>query len=81
MLERRRSRANPAAAFILLGTGVYLGSAGWWTQAWFHVSLAAWLANSLLVSGEEAKASHRGGPAYPVAAVSLPLNFQATLLQ
>lgn len=47
---QRAARANPIAAMILLATGVYLGSAGWWTQPWFYVALAAWLANSLLAT-------------------------------
>jgi hypothetical protein len=45
---RRAGRLNPAAAFAVLGTGIYLGSAGFWTQGWFWVALAAWLANTLL---------------------------------
>lgn len=46
--ERRSTRANPIAAMTLLATGLYLGSAGWWTSGWFVVSVvlfvfsAAW---------------------------------------
>ncbi len=45
---RSSSRVNPLAALVVLGTGVYLGASGWWSQAWFYVALAAWLANSVL---------------------------------
>lgn len=45
---RRATRLNPAAALIVLATGIWLGSQGWWTEGWFYVSIAAWLANSLL---------------------------------
>jgi hypothetical protein len=33
-----------------LGTGLFLGSSGWWSQAWFWVALASWLANSALAA-------------------------------
>lgn len=44
----RSGRWNPVVALVLLATGVYLGSIGWWEQAWFHVSLAGWFANVFL---------------------------------
>lgn len=47
-LARRATRLNPAAALIVLATGVWLGSQGWWSAGWFYVSIGAWLANSLL---------------------------------
>jgi uncharacterized membrane protein len=47
-LARRASRTTPLIAMTVLATGVYLGSAGWWTQSWFFLSLAVWLVNSLL---------------------------------
>ncbi|MFO7691934.1 MAG: hypothetical protein R6V57_02495 [Vicinamibacterales bacterium] len=47
---RRSGRANPPAAMLLLGSGVYLGSAGWWSQPWFYVALGAWAANLLLAT-------------------------------
>jgi hypothetical protein len=47
---RRSSAANPVAALALLGTGIYLGSHGWWAYGWFYVALAAWLVNSLLAA-------------------------------
>jgi len=46
--EHRLSRWNPVIALVLLASGVYLGSAGWWTQGWFYVSIAAWLVNAAL---------------------------------
>lgn len=49
-LERRTTRWNPPVALVLLASGVYLGSGGWWTEPWFHVSVLAWVANSLLAS-------------------------------
>ena len=49
-LERRTTRWNPAAALVLLASGIYLGSAGWWAEPWFHTSVAAWLANSFLAA-------------------------------
>jgi hypothetical protein len=45
---RRATRLNPAAAFLVLATGIWLGSRGWWSAGWFYVSIAAWLATSLL---------------------------------
>lgn len=45
---RRATRLNPAAAFVVLATGIWLGSQGWWSAGWFYVSIAAWLATSLL---------------------------------
>lgn len=47
---RRASKANPVAALVLLGTGVYLGSFGWWTEPWFFVALAAWVLNAGLAA-------------------------------
>jgi hypothetical protein len=48
--EQRSTRWNPAAAFLLLATGVYLGSYGWWTQPWFFVALGAWVVNAALAA-------------------------------
>ena len=47
-LARRATKWNPAAAFALLGTGIYLGSIGWWAQEWFYVAITAWVANTVL---------------------------------
>jgi len=47
-LARRAARLNPVAALAVLGTGLYLGSAGWWSQGWFYVALGLWLLNSVL---------------------------------
>lgn len=44
----RSTRINPLAALVLLGTGIYLGSYGWWSAAWFYVAAGAWVANLLL---------------------------------
>lgn len=44
----RVARLNPIAALILLASGIYLGSIGWWSQPWFFVSIGAWLVNSAL---------------------------------
>lgn len=45
---QRSSRWKPLAALALLGTGVYLGSAGWWSQSWFFVAVAGWIVNAVL---------------------------------
>lgn len=50
VFARQSSAANPVAALVLLGTGIYLGSRGWWAFGWFYVALAAWLGNSLLAT-------------------------------
>jgi hypothetical protein len=47
-LDRRASRANPPIAMVLLATGIYLGSAGFWSMAWFYVAVAAWVLNCAL---------------------------------
>ena len=47
---RRSSRANPALAFAVLASGVYLGSYGWWGQPWFYVAAAAWVLNTALAA-------------------------------
>jgi hypothetical protein len=46
----RSARANPPAAMLLLASGLYLGSAGWWSQPWFYVAAGAWAANFLLAT-------------------------------
>ena len=43
-------RANAPAAMLLLGTGLYMGSTGWWSQSWFFVALGAWVANFVLAT-------------------------------
>jgi uncharacterized membrane protein len=45
---RRATRFNPLLAILLLATGVWLGSAGFWSAAWFWVALAGWFANLTL---------------------------------
>jgi pimeloyl-ACP methyl ester carboxylesterase len=42
------SKWNLLVALVLLGSGIYLGSIGWWTQPWFYVAAGAWVANSVL---------------------------------
>lgn len=50
-LGHRAERMNPVSAFLVLGTGVYLGSAGWWGQGWFYVAVALWVLNAVLAAG------------------------------
>ncbi len=47
-LSRRAAKWNPLSAFVLLASGIYLGSWGWWSQPWFYVAIAAWVADSAL---------------------------------
>lgn len=47
-LARRSARFNPAISLVLLATGLYMGSLGWWHQPWFRVALGAWFLNALL---------------------------------
>jgi uncharacterized membrane protein len=49
-LGRRAGRFNPPSAMVLLASGLYLGSLGWWTQGWFIVAVLAWIANAMLAS-------------------------------
>ncbi len=44
----RSARWNPLVALVLLASGVYLGTVGWWTQPWFLVALGAWFASSFI---------------------------------
>lgn len=46
----RSTRANGPAAMILLATGVYLGSSGWWSQAWFYVAVGVWFTSLALAT-------------------------------
>jgi uncharacterized membrane protein len=42
---------EPAAAIVVLVTGVYLTNvAGFWTLGWVQVSIAAWLVNAVLAA-------------------------------
>jgi hypothetical protein len=63
---RTASRTHPPAALVLLATGVYLGSAGWWAQPWFFVAIAVWIVNSALaamfVDGSTSQLSAAIGP-------------------
>lgn len=57
-LGRRAARWTPVAAMVVLASGAYLGSYGWWTQSWFFVSLGAWLASALLSAAVVQRAEH-----------------------
>lgn len=46
--SHRATTWNPLAALVLLASGIYLGSIGWWSLAWFYVAVAAWIANLVL---------------------------------
>jgi hypothetical protein len=48
---RKATAANPPVALALLASGIYLGSAGWWSTGWFYVALAAWVVNCVLAIG------------------------------
>lgn len=61
--SRRAHRWNPLAAFVLLGTGIYLGSIGWWTQPWFHVAVGAWVMNALLAGAVVERSARQLGAA------------------
>lgn len=69
---RLLTRANPFVALVLLLSGIYLGSAGWWTQGWFAVSVAAWILSAGLAGGVIKPAMMRMGmmagadPAAPI---------------
>ena len=41
-------KPHPLVALLLLGTGIWLGSSGWWSAAWFAVSALAWVMNVAL---------------------------------
>ncbi len=75
---RRATRLNPAAALVLLASGIWLGAQGWWSTGWFWVSIAAWLANSLLavlvVNRTEALLDKAADAGWPAAAVD-PIRF------
>lgn len=55
--SRRSTKWNPVAALALLASGIYLGSIGWWTQAWFFVAVGAWLLNAALAAGVVGRAA------------------------
>ncbi len=45
---QRICRFNPALAIVMLISGAVLGRVGWWSDAWFWVAVATWMANSIL---------------------------------
>ena len=64
----RASKSKPLVALLLLGSGVYLGSAGWWAQPWFYVGVAAWVTNAVLGGA----VVHRVAEALAAAAAQAP---------
>ena len=78
---RRSSAANPIAALVLLGTGLYLGSRGWWAHPWFHVALAAWLVNAMLAGRVLKPASMAMGAAMAGAPADAPVDGQVDMLR
>jgi uncharacterized membrane protein len=46
----RIARLNPLYALVLLVSGIWLGSAGWWSTGWFWVAAAAWVVNGTLAA-------------------------------
>ncbi len=47
---RGSSAANPACALVLLGTGLHLGSHGWWSAAWLQVGGVLFVVSSFLAA-------------------------------
>jgi uncharacterized membrane protein len=45
---RRLAATNPLAAASILATGLYLGAHGFWSLAWYQVSLGIFLVNFVL---------------------------------
>ena len=57
---RQAMRFNPLSAFVLLGTGAWLGaSGGSWNSGWFAVSVFAWLLSSALAGAVIKPAAQR----------------------
>ena len=48
LLARRAAKFSPLLAIVLLATGLYMGSLGWWRQPWFLVAVVGWCVNFLL---------------------------------
>ena len=48
---QQATKFNGPIALVLLGSGVYLGSFGWWAQPWFYVAAGAWVVNAILGGG------------------------------
>lgn len=47
---RRASQAAPPLALSVLGSGVFLGSFGWWAQSWFYMAIGVWVVQAALGS-------------------------------
>jgi hypothetical protein len=48
VFERRSNSSHPALGAAVLATGIYLGTFGWWSTAWFAVAVVLWVANATL---------------------------------
>jgi hypothetical protein len=59
---RRAGRLNPAIAMVVLATGIYMGSSGWWNEGWFAFAGVLWMSDALLaVRGIQRSAVALGG--------------------
>jgi hypothetical protein len=49
---RPLARIDPLASFTLLGSGLFLTSAGgWWNAAWVQVAMVLWVTNLIIATG------------------------------
>jgi hypothetical protein len=48
---RQASAGNPAFGLTLLATGIYMGSTGWWSDAWFAVAATLWVVDLVMAVG------------------------------
>jgi len=48
---RQISAGNPVFGVTLLATGIYMGSTGWWSDAWFAVAATLWLVDLTMAVG------------------------------
>jgi len=48
---RQISAGNPVFGLTLLATGIYMGSTGWWSDAWFAVATTLWLVDLTMAVG------------------------------
>ena len=67
-VARRISQSNPALALVLLASGAWLGSVGYWRSPWFWVAALAWFVNLLLAIKVVVPAAQRAGAAAAQAA-------------
>lgn len=47
-IVQRTTRFNPMLAIVMLVSGAILGRVGWWSEPWFWVAVATWIANLIL---------------------------------